>query len=102
MGFRTFHDADGNEWAAWDVRPGDRQRRTPRVIEGVDGLRATVSPRRVVHHRESWLVFESSASGEKRRVSPIPQGWEKATDAELDAIRRSAQAAPRVTLKRVG
>lgn len=103
MGFRTFHDADGHEWTAWDVRPAERQRRAPRVIEGVNGVRVPLdSQQRAVQTRESWLVFESSASGEKRRVSPIPHGWEKATDAELDAMRRSAQTAPRLTLKRVG
>jgi hypothetical protein len=102
MGFRTFHDAEGNEWAAWDVRPAERQRRAPRVIEDVNGLRVAHSPRRAVQTRESWLVFESSASGEKRRVSPIPPGWERAPDAELDAMRRSAPATPRLSVKRVG
>ena len=103
MGFRTFHDADGIEWAAWEVRPADRQRQTPHVVEGVDGLHASLNrPRRAVQMRESWLVFEASVSGEKRRVSPIPHGWDKAPDAELDAMRRSAQLAPRLTIRRVG
>jgi hypothetical protein len=41
-----------------------------------------------------WLTFQCES--EKRRVSPIPSGWEVATDEALEELLRSASpVAPR-------
>ena len=37
-----------------------------------------------------WLAFETR--GEKRRLAPIPDTWEQANDAQLEALCNSAQA----------
>ena len=42
-------------------------------------------------HREladGWLCFESGS--EKRRVAPIPAGWEEFTGAQLETLCQSA------------
>lgn len=55
---RVFFVA-GERWEVWEVRLGER------------GEQRTVSP----HLTGGWLTFESAA--EKRRLAPIPEGWEE-------------------------
>lgn len=59
----------------------DRRVRTPRLL--TPGLES------------GWLCFESGS--EKRRLSPIPPGWEEAADEELESLFRDASAVPRRT-----
>jgi hypothetical protein len=40
-----------------------------------------------------WLCFESGS--EKRRLSPIPPGWEQAPDEELETLFQNARAVAR-------
>jgi hypothetical protein len=44
-----------------------------------------------------WLVFE--CEHEKRRLMPIPPGWDLASDEELCALRDAAVAASRPTAR---
>jgi hypothetical protein len=76
MALRTLI-SDGVEWAVWDVRPA-----SPARLE-LTGASPVL--------QSGWLCFESPE--EKRRVAPIPDGWESWSDAELEACCR---AAPRV------
>jgi hypothetical protein len=39
-----------------------------------------------------WLVFESQS--EKRRLAPVPEGWEATADAELAGFCRQALPVP--------
>lgn len=108
MAHRTFTDAQGTEWQVWDVSPHvleeDRRsggdRRVPPPGER-DPERRTAEERREQEERRSrprltvssalengWLVFEGA--GEKRRLIPIPPGWQVLSDAELDALRERA------------
>lgn len=74
MGYRKFTDSAGATWQVWDTRP-DRAAnvRTPFAA--------------------GWLSFECET--ERRRLQPIPPGWEEASDdaigtwlAEAESIRR--------------
>lgn len=101
MAFRTFCDADGNEWQAFDVVPRSNERRRydrrsgPRKAvsesDRRDGdRRITVGGRSPLASgvHEGWLCFERG--DDRRRLSPIPPNWRRATDDELDAYRRAA------------
>lgn len=65
MAHRSFRDERGREWQVWDVRP------TADIV-----IRPEL--------RGGWLAFESG--DEKRRLAPVPDGWETASDAELLAL----------------
>jgi hypothetical protein len=80
MAYQTFTDSTGVEWSAWEVRPQADSRS--------DG--------------EGWLVFESASRHEKRRVSPIPVGWAKASAGELEAFRDRGAVAPYFPFRRAG
>ena len=111
MAFRSFRDAQGVNWEVWDVIPGrltlsardhragtDRRAApegavsSPRPAEserrlGID-RRASLSPAL----RGGWLAFRTTA--ERRRLAPIPDGWENATDAELARYCDTAERVP--------
>jgi len=107
MAFRTFIDSAGQEWQVYDVvpRPHERRRYDRRasgvgapepVSEAVrdrrddDDRRLTVgrqSPLAAV--RQGWLTFERGEA--RRRLSPIPDGWATAPDAELERYREAAR-----------
>lgn len=101
MAFRTFCDADGNEWQAFDVVPRSNERRRydrrsgPRKATSDDerrdrDRRITVGGRSSLASgvHEGWLCFERG--DDRRRLSPIPNNWRRASDAELEAYLRSA------------
>jgi hypothetical protein len=80
MALREFLDRAGRRWRAWDIRPEQMHAAT----------RAEDYLKDVMH---GWLAFEPAAGGEKRRLSPIPANWEKATEAELQAMLERAESA---------
>jgi hypothetical protein len=61
---REFTDAQGVTWKVWSTTP---------MLPGVAG-----------GYREGWLTFESSNA--RRRLAPIPSGWEDAAAPELRAL----------------
>lgn len=63
MAYREFTDTSGVSWRAWDTRPRSNASVRPLYARG-------------------WLSFESDSSGRKR-LAPIPQGWEDATVDEM-------------------
>lgn len=93
MSLRSFIDSEGTEWRVWDVVPegvpAQDRRRT-------DTLDPTVPDRRLpVVDPEldgGWLVCESAL--EKRRIAPIPEGWESCPDAELERLCKRARERP--------
>ena len=106
MPLREFTDSTGKAWKVWDVHPGkgndrpDQERRNPDPIllyrgeerrSGKDG-RARNAYRRIIPLNE-WLAFESG--DEKRRLSPIPAGWQDKSDAELEELVRAAERVDR-------
>ena len=77
---REFKDTKGVEWLVWDVFPSAGA-----------GEQRISDPGAAFPHREladGWLCFESGS--EKRRVAPIPPGWEQFTPAQLESLCRSA------------
>jgi hypothetical protein len=105
MSYRTFVDNDGAYWQVWDSLPvkferrvlsEDRRRAKNFPWHGADrrsGVdRRTTSQRRITlaeGYGRGWLTFESLA--EKRRLVPIPSGWEELSNAELRALCEQAK-----------
>lgn len=77
MTLRTFTSHDGAVWNVWNVVPTlGGATNALAVAEGMAG---------------GWLCFESPAG--KRRVFPVPEGWEEWSEEELE---RCLLAAPPV------
>ena len=109
MSYRTFLDSTGKRWEVWLVTPAAAERRRVErragsgPAEGSAGFsdrRRTPDRRRNPFHRTievasefsgGWLCFESE--GEKRRLAPIPEGWD---EAGPDRLATWLQAAKRV------
>jgi hypothetical protein len=94
---RTFIDRNGTSWEVWDVIPGwaNRRARYDRRSasresdrRGAEGRWLGVRP----DLADGWLCFR--AGGEKRRLAPIPDGWESLTDERLAELVTDATAAP--------
>lgn len=106
MPSREFCAGDGARWRVWSVIPGWRDdgerrrgydRRSPDpVLRYAGPERRTGDDRRARNpllapgFRDGWLVFERS--GERRRLAPIPAGWERMTERGLERLCRSAEA----------
>lgn len=80
MPLREFTDSTGRRWRVWDIRPAQMHAAT----RAEDHLQSVI---------DGWLAFEPATGGEKRRLSPVPSGWEVATDAELEAMLERADPA---------
>jgi hypothetical protein len=101
---RVFRDDSGTEWTAWEVRPGQvvvgageqRTGRDRRVAPAPDPVieRRRQEERRVrarpsvayFGHElaDGWLTFQ--AQGTRRRLAPVPDGWDELADADLAAL----------------
>lgn len=112
MPHRAFTDANGILWQVWEVIPQWADRRNGTARRGADDRADVDGPvleqRRVPDRRRGlpdrfprvrlgngldggWLAFEST--GERRRLSPIPSGWDQASESELERLCRRAAAA---------
>lgn len=81
MALRSFTAPDGTVWNVWNVVP--TLGRTDHRLAFAAGM------------AEGWLCFESSAG--KRRLVPVPDGWDAWSD---DQLRSSLQAAEPVPPRR--
>ncbi len=87
MPIREFVDAAGVAWQAWDVQEAVARRqlhRRKRHTLGYTGEeRRKRRDRRFRRARTpaAWLAFASPT--EKRRIYPIPQGWDAASEEDL-------------------
>ena len=96
MPHRQFKDAKQVNWEVWDVHPGEVERRLrvereparAHVVSAPDKPRAAVSR----DLARGWLCFESVEI--KRRLWPIPDGWERMNEAELAELCSKAKDAP--------
>ena len=111
MTHRTFKDKDGRIWDVWQVHPSAAERRfVQRRVKDEDrtdsaerrsgeerraedkppGItRATIAP----EFTYGWLCFETI--GEKRRLAPVPEGWDRADDETIEQWCCVAKAVPR-------
>ena len=69
---REFTDSSGVKWRVWSTVP-----RTPTAYD--ENLRA------------GWLTFESASH--RRRLVPIPRGWQEAQPERLELMCRAAEVA---------
>jgi hypothetical protein len=74
LAHRFFVDAQGVRWDAFAVLPTTEPRGLARLPEPF---------------QQGWLCFESAT--EKRRLGPIPEQWQTASDDELRRLRDAAQ-----------
>jgi len=79
MALRTFKSHDGTEWNVWNV--------VPTLMHNDRKVALSIG---MTH---GWLCFESH--GVKRRIVPVPEGWEEWSDAELDTALASSQLVER-------
>ena len=80
---RGFIDSTGVEWRVWEVLPS-------RTESGSD-LR-TLSSLQATPFANGWLCFESH--DEKRRLAPIPNGWESRDPTRLEELCAQATIVP--------
>lgn len=114
MAHKSFTDEVGVVWMVWDVVPTSAERRRgARRTGGAAERGGQAAPggaerRRAPERRQmqteprarvalglekGWLVFESPL--ERRRLAPIPEGWESSPPDELRALRDRAMPLPR-------
>lgn len=74
MTLRTFRDASGTAWEAWEVIPRNR-------LTQHGAVTAEMSL--------GWLSLRSP--GERRRVIPTPEGWQRMSDDELREMLATAE-----------
>ena len=93
MALREFTDSTGNQWRVWDVEP-----HAPRILaapagrprdDAAEGVR--MGERRKAGHAlgEGWLCFENHT--EKRRLAPVPGGWHRLDDPQLEVLLAGAR-----------
>ena len=114
MSYRTFLDPQGKRWEVWLVTPAAAERRKAdrRASTGGTDDRADFADRRRAPERrkspfrrtiavaseysDGWLCFEGE--DEKRRLAPVPDGWEEAgpdrLSTWLQAAKRVVKCAP--------
>jgi hypothetical protein len=115
VSYRTFLDTTGRRWEVWLVTPAAAERRkadrraaaSGRVddAQGFADRRHTPERRRNPFRRtievatefsQGWLCFESE--GEKRRLAPVPDGWDESGPDRLgtwlQAAKRVVKCAP--------
>jgi hypothetical protein len=93
MPYREFMDSCRVEWSVWFVaasRSERRERDTRRSEERAKGDRRRRCEARPLRMRVSapmaggWLCFESAT--EKRRLMPVPPGWQRMSDRGLEEL----------------
>jgi hypothetical protein len=108
MPLRIFENSRGESCKVWNVTPfanqGTDRRNADRRVVAAAGYtgperrcgrdRRVRTPGLMTPGLESgWLCFERGE--EKRRLTPIPQGWDDAPDAELELLFESARPVTR-------
>ena len=113
MTHRTFTDRKGLRWDVWEVKPTAAERRylQRRMREedrtdsaerrsGDERRRSKISRSPIASEFASgWLCFECPS--EKRRLAPVPEGWERVDDDTIEqwcctakpVVRRKADSA---------
>jgi hypothetical protein len=98
MALREYRDRNGRPWTVWNVaakfnpaRSGEERRVSSRGTSEkerrtLEDRRGMTPPPEWVH---GWLVFQTT--GEKRRLAPVPSGWDSLPESELEELRNRAQ-----------
>jgi hypothetical protein len=96
MPHRQFVDSKQTTWEVWDVEPSHRERRRPthdrRRSPRTSGERRQVEDRSRVRIKSAlshgWLAFESKH--DRRRLAPIPTGWDALDASALEQLCKQA------------
>ena len=84
---RAFRDSTGVEWRVWEVFPSKAS-----PLSSADSMSRTSLMGSA--YANGWLCFESDR--EKRRLAPIPQGWEHSGPRQIEELWKAATpVAPR-------
>jgi hypothetical protein len=83
MAVREFTDSSGREWRLWDVTPDELNPRTKD-----EAFLAQL-------YYTGWIVFETKAGDEKRRLNPIPRAWHELPDHDLEGLLHKAEIVPK-------
>ncbi|HEY8851377.1 MAG TPA: hypothetical protein VIM36_04285 [Gemmatimonadaceae bacterium] len=102
MPMREFADSLGQVWQAWDTHP----KGVGHLSKGESAFTRFVANTAKREGREPTTVRDQYAAGwltfklanDRRRLTPIPDGWELADDATLQRYLGSASDAPEVPL----
>ena len=78
---RGFTDSTGVEWRVWEVIPSRAAIGTSSRAQSRTSLNSTP-------YANGWLCFESEI--EKRRLAPIPDGWELRPPGEIAQLLHEA------------
>lgn len=97
MPHRIYRDAQGREWSVWDIHPEEveRQLRSDAAHPTTAAAAALAARQRMAVSPDlvgGWLCFERDDV--KRRLTPIPTGWQHLSDEELERLCEQALAAP--------
>lgn len=90
MAHREFTDSTQVTWYVWDVYPTLGDRRAPtgdrrRFMREAVERRTAFNPARVSpEYVHGWLAFQSGT--ERRRLAPVPQGWESLDARSLEQL----------------
>lgn len=87
MAVREFTDSRGREWRAWDVTPDELNPRTKD-----EAYLAQL-------YLTGWIVFEAVNGEDRRRLYPIPRGWDELPVPELEVLLRKAEIVPKRKLQ---
>ncbi|HVX41303.1 MAG TPA: hypothetical protein VHB25_17195 [Gemmatimonadaceae bacterium] len=77
---RTVTDENGIEWTVFEVKRQPSAIRWSYLPEGFES---------------GWLCFESSLG--KKRLTPVPDGWRRASDDEIKQMLKRAAPVIRVS-----
>jgi hypothetical protein len=88
MPLRVLRDGHAVVRQVWDVRPSWLA-----ATKQVTTVSASARPLLQPALADGWLTFES-ASGERRRMVPIPAGWDAMDDVSLDRLLTRATPIP--------
>jgi hypothetical protein len=103
---RTFRDDAARLWNAWDVVPSWGERRLGERRSEPGAPSAALSERRRLQRRQrggirialpprlvhGWIAFE--CGDERRRVAPIPTGWDQLSESALVELWSGAEHLP--------
>lgn len=93
MALRDFIDGAGRAWQVWSTIPKPSTGFDGTTARGSGDTRGATIPSFATGREHGWLTFASDS--EKRRLSPIPAGWETASDSVLaDYCERADRIAP--------
>ena len=98
MPHRQFVDSKRTKWEVWDVEPSHAERRGKasdrRRGNRTSGERRQVEDRARVRIQtelsHGWLAFESKH--DRRRLAPIPTGWEALDESALERLCEQAKS----------